>query len=256
MVRVRDPAVADMFYPRNKSDLLDLIKSLEEKAKDIELNGKIKGLIVPHAGYAYSGIVASTAYRTLAKQTSNILATLLGPSHYFAFYNVVKATYEAWRTPLGLVKVDNLLDFPDFDAAFTHEHCLEVQLPFMQYYFKNVKIFPLLTSKVTERKSIIDKLNPITSTTTYIISSDFSHYYPYDVAVEKDKKSIKHILNLNIEGFMNEGEACGKESIVLLMYLAKINKWKPILLQYMNSGDLSDNKKNVVGYAAIAFLQP
>lgn len=255
MARIRDHAVAGMFYPKNKENLLDIIKYLEEKAKGLDIQGKIKGMIIPHAGYAYSGIVASTAYKTLAKQQSQINVTLIGPSHYFAFYDVVKGTYDYWRTPLGLIKVNNLLDFPDFDVAFVHEHSLEVHLPFMQYYFNKVEIFPLLTSKVVNKEEIVKKLSSLVSKTTFIISSDFSHYYPYEKAIVKDNKSINHILNLNIKGFAKEGEACGKEAIILLMELAAIYNWKPIILQYMNSGDVSNNKSNVVGYAAIAFIE-
>ncbi len=255
MARIRDPAVAGMFYPKNKKDLLELIKSLEKHVKEKHIDKKIKGLIVPHAGYIYSGIVASTAYKALSYQYKNIHATLIGPSHYFAFYDLVKSTYEYWRTPLGLVKVNNLLEFPDFDTAFAHEHSLEVQLPFMQYYFKNTEIFPLLASKVINYENIVKELESIAHETLFIISSDLSHYYPYDLAVEKDTKTINAILELDVEKFKKEGEACGKEGIILLMKLAKIKKWKPLLLHYMNSGDVSNNKSNVVGYTSIAFVE-
>ncbi|NPA38426.1 MAG: AmmeMemoRadiSam system protein B [Candidatus Nanohaloarchaeota archaeon] len=258
MARIRDPAVAGMFYPKRKEELIALLEELHNHAEKYVKKYKelIKAVIAPHAGYIYSGIVASATYQTLkANSAIKNHYTLIGPSHYFGFYDVAGSTYEMWRTPLGLVPVQNLLDLPPFDNAFAHEHSLEVQLPFLQYYFNEFSIFPVLTGKITNIKNIADKFNSIIANTTFIVSSDLSHYYPYDTAVQIDENTINHILNLDLEGFEKEGNACGKEGIKIILKLAIENNWEPDLILYQNSGDTSGSKENVVGYAGIVFLQ-
>ncbi len=248
---IREPAVAGMFYPYDRDELLDMIKAFWNEAKYEEIDN-IRAIISPHAGYIYSGIVAASAFKTLRTCKCKEFV-LLGPSHYYYFPNAVTSSFEEWLTPLGAASQSPLPGLPVLNEPFLKEHSLEVQLPFLQYAFREIKIYPALFGDLREAERIsrlIENLElPI------IVSSDLSHYLPYEEAVSRDRRTIDLIVNLDINGFAKYGDACGKEAIRALMHIAKRNNWKAKLVDYRNSGDTAGDKSAVVGYASIAFYE-
>ncbi len=249
---VRNALYAGSFYPSSKKELSTMIDSLLSKSAEKKLGGKLVALVVPHAGYVYSGIVAASAYRAL-KESAPKRIILIGPSHH-DFIEGVFSFGGSWSTPLGEVCVHKSgLGVVENDC----EHSLEVQLPFIQRIFPkiNFEFVPLIygecapdflayaCEELAEKDSVI------------IASSDLSHYLSYELAKKVDLKTINSILSLDLKNFLSEGDACGKTGIAALLLLAKKNKWRPVLLDYKNSGDTAGDKNSVVGYASIAFIK-
>ncbi len=259
---IREPAVAGIFYPAQKKELEKQVNEFL-KAKPTALKGKLKALIVPHAGYLYSGIVAGKAFQLLKKlnQKTEWEIFLLGPSHTMAFEGACLSLAEQWQTPLGTVKVSKRAKeflsplVHDFETAHWQEHCLEVQIPFLQQTLSRFSIIPMVAGFVDANVLAIKLEKKLRENTLFIASSDLSHYLSYEKAVEKDQKTIQAILGLDIEKMEKIGDACGKTPILTLMHIAKQKNWKPTLLEYQNSGDTAGDKKRVVGYAAIAFTE-
>lgn len=252
---IRYPAVTGSFYPSNKKELEYIVDTFLQKAKKIKIEGKIKALIVPHAGYIYSGSVAAVGYKLLRdKDITKVI--LIGPSHRIFIKEPAGADYNIWQTPLGRVRViDPLFDFKINNSAHKLEHSLEVQLPFLQKVLSDFSIIPIVVNQDKSRE-LAQKLAPIIDKKTFIvISSDLSHYYPYDQAVTLDSYANKLIPAVNIKGVEKKVEACGKEAIVTLLHLCKIKNWQGRLLEYKNSGDTAGDKLQVVGYGCYGFLK-
>jgi hypothetical protein len=233
------------WYPDSKQELKSLVNKYLKKSS---LNPKkINGLIVPHAGYEYSGAIAGKAF-SLLKNKKIKRAVIIGPSHYIYLNNAITTNRLFWETPLGKIKTFN----PDFlHADIYHEHSIKNQLPFLQNLnFK--EIMPLMVGKINLEKAeeIAKKISKISA--VYIFSTDLSHFLPYNEAVKKDKKTIEIIENLDINNIENI-DACGIYPLLILFYLCKIKKTKPKLIQYKNSGDIVGNKEGVVGYASLYF---
>ncbi len=261
MEKIRPAAYEGIFYPKNPEQLSNMIDQFLKKSRENSINGRITGLIVPHAGYIYSGIVAASAYKLLPKTKEKLRIILLGPSHYFPFKEGVFSDFEYWETPLGKIKAEivdirkfNMQNtFIKFSKAHLKEHSLEVQLPFLQKTLENFTIIPIILGELNY-KILAAKITPLINKNTIIIaSSDLSHYYPYNKAVEIDKITINSIKNFDTQTLIEKGEACGKIPILVLLNLAKEFGWKPIFLDYKNSGDTSGIKEEVVGYASFAF---
>lgn len=252
---VRQPAVAGLFYPKDKEQLRSLVRKFLEQSKETNVEGELKALIVPHAGYVYSGIVAAAGFKLLKNKTFKKII-LLGPSHQVYFTQASLST-EDWQTPLGNVKVgqskewlkeDLIVDFP---PAHQQEHCLEVEVPFLQEVLKDLQIYPLVVGDV-EEKELAETLSKFLNQDTFlIVSSDLSHYLPYDQANKKDQETINKILNFDFTKL----DACGEKPIKVLMHLAQKFKWQPTLIDYKNSGDTAGEKSRVVGYATIAYTK-
>lgn len=279
-LEMREPAVAGTFYPQDKKVLENKIDGFLNKAEKIELKEKPKILIVPHAGYDYSGQVAAFGFKQLkGKNFDKVI--LVGPSHTDWFGGVALTEKDIWETPLGKVEVDqefnqklikenNIIFYRD--KAHLKEHDLEVEIPFLQAVLSDFKIVPIVMGESTlENAEILaDALaKNIDDKTLIIISSDLSHYPPYEIANQADKKVIDAILSGKVENFENaikkltsqdlEGLdtcACGEGPIKAALILAKKLGLKDIkLLKYANSGDVSGDYSKVVGYASIIFLE-
>ena len=260
----REAHFAGSFYPEEPALLEGLIKKFLAQATVKKIKKTPKALIAPHAGYLYSGPVAGYAYK-LIKELDFKKIILLGPSHHFPFKGLISGGFKIWQTPLGPVESFTLNDFPALkdkalisEASKIHEpeHCLEVQIPFLQMTLHDFKIFPLLSgqNEIKEIKDMAILLNKIMDEKTLlIVSSDLSHYYPYDEAQRLDKVTLDAILANDLLRFDKFGEACGKTAIEILMALAQINHWQSTLLSYLNSGDTSGEKSQVVGYASLVF---
>lgn len=246
---IRNPIVAGAFYPEEKNELSGMIKSFLKDAKSRK-NKKLKALIVPHAGYIYSGPIAAEGYNTIEKKFQKVI--LLGPSHQVRFFGGAFDSNDEWETPLGKVKIFRIKSklVKNNELAHAHEHSLEVQVPFLQKILGDFYLCSISLGSYTEEliNDIVDELD---GDTLLVISSDLSHYNPYEMANNIDKKTIQKILELKPE--VEHDEACGADGINILINIAKKLGWKPALLDYRNSGDTAGDKEGVVGYASIAF---
>jgi AmmeMemoRadiSam system protein B len=247
-MKTRHAAVAGSFYPASKEEIEDMIDKFLKNVPDITLEKEPKALIVPHAGYVYSGQVAAYAY-SLLKKSKKQKIILLGPSHNVYFNDVVADVNDYWETPLGKVKLTQN-NLPKLKQAHLQEHCLEVQIPFLQTTLEKFEILPLVTGEINP-KTISEKIiNLLDDNTILIISSDLSHFQPYDVAEKIDHNTIKAVQDLDYDKMEEQGDACGKIPILTAIDIAQKLKWKCKLLNYKNSGDVTHDKSQVVGYAS------
>ena len=261
MSDVRMPSVADKFYPGDPARLKKMINDLIKAADVPEPEGKLRGIIVPHAGYVYSAPVASYAYKLLEKENPKKIL-MLGPSHYAHFLGLAESGYAGWNTPFGIVNTysirndSNQENIHVYPAVHDPEHSLEVQVPFIQHVMhgKDYSIDPILTGEMPPLKGAEVLENPAEDS-FLVVSSDLSHYLPYSDAVERDKNTVSLMESLDIEGFLNAGDACGKMGISIAIELARKKDWKIQALYYANSGDTAGPKSEVVGYAALAIIE-
>jgi AmmeMemoRadiSam system protein B len=232
-------------------------------AEDPALAGqRIKALIVPHAGYLYSGPIAASAYASIARQAADIhRVVLLGPSHRLPFHGLAICAADAYATPLGIVPIarslcDQLLDLPQvqaLDAAFDGEHCLEVQLPFLQQSLDQFDIIPLLvgTASAAEVAEVIEFLWGADDT-LILISSDLSHFLDDKRARALDAQTAAAIVRLQPEA-IGPDQACGRYPMAGLLRLAKARGMKVTQLDLRNSSQTAGPRDRVVGYGAYAF---
>ncbi len=270
---VREAGVAGQFYPDDPKDLRELITEYLDR-QPAPSGGKPRALIVPHAGYQYSGIVAAHAYRQLQGQHYHGVV-IVGLTHRLPFPAASVDTVEAYRTPLGEVPVDQeavavLRTYPFFShwekAHQTNEHSLEVQIPFLQTVFERVRIVPILVgtndpgvaSRLAEALARLARLDDY----LFIFSTDLSHYHSYSVAEQMDEATVQAILSETpqaVHRLFERGsmEACGRGPILTGLFLsARLGYLRKALLTYANSGDTAGTPNSVVGYAAIALYGP
>jgi len=234
------------WYPENKKELEDILDKFLQS--DLRENKKINGIIVPHAGYIFSGAIAGKAF-SLLKNKKTERAIILSPSHYIPVHGILTSNKDYWETPLGKIKISKEFDFKEFSVE--KEHAIDNQVPFLQKLgFK--EIIPLLVGEITnkEAEKIAEKIKNFDG--IFIFSTDLSHFFPYDLAVFKDKQTIKIIENLDFNN-TEKIDACGIYPLMILMNLCKIKAWKPKLIEYKNSGDVIGDKNSVVGYSALIF---
>ncbi len=254
-VRTREPAVAGQFYPAGRKRLAQTLKRLIEEVPYREFTATPKALIVPHAGYLYSGEVAAHGFALLkqtGKQWKRVIA--IGPAHTAGADELAGDASDFWKTPLGKVKA--LHDgFPEHGEAHRSEHSLEVELPFLQYVLGEFEWMPLVAAGHIEperiAKAVLKKLD---DDTLLLISSDLSHYYDYERANLLDHRTIRAIEALDIEEMEKVGIACGKAPILIAMHIAQEQGWQCRLLKSLNSGDVSGDHSSVVGYASLVFF--
>jgi len=258
---VRPAAVAGMFYPDDPRELArDVDARLEATGDEPQAPGFPKALIVPHAGYIYSGPVAASAYDLLRPARGVVKrVVVLGPCHRVPVRGLALPQANAFATPLGRIPLDaeGLLAIRDLPqvvvSAATHaqEHALEVQLPFLQKVLGDFSLVPLVVGDAApdEVAEVIDRLwgGP---ETLVVISSDLSHYHDYERARGIDGSTVRAILDFDA-GISHE-QACGATPISGLLLAAKRKGLSPRLLDCRNSGDTAGDKRRVVGYASFA----
>ncbi|MGA7179407.1 MAG: AmmeMemoRadiSam system protein B [Thiobacillaceae bacterium] len=256
---IRTPAVAGLFYEGDPRQLSADVGALLAAAPNNIIGAK--ALVVPHAGYVYSGPIAATAYRTLQGRADTIRrVVLLGPTHRVAIHGLAVPTVTAFSSPLGSVPLDQaaigqILDLPQVvqsDRAHEMEHALEVQLPFLQSLLKDFKLVPLAVGHASTQE-VAQVLESLWGgeETLILVSSDLSHYHPYDEAARIDGRTVQNILALHDS--LDHEQACGATPLNGLLRLAREKGLTPHLLDLRNSGDTAGDKGRVVGYAAIAF---
>lgn len=257
--RLREPAVAGSFYPRDKAELTSQIDGLLARAQARDLKG-LRALVSPHAGYVYSGPIAASGFRqTVGLDIDRVV--VMAPSHRVPFRGVAVPDADAFATPLGTIPIaavaHELAASPPFiidSAPHEEEHSLEVQLPFMQRTLKQFELVPLVFGRVDEQAVAARLKSLVSPKTLFVASSDLSHYYPYDEAKKLDQFTVEAIVRLDVEA-LGSAQACGHSPILALVYLARALGWKAQLLDYRNSGDTAGDRSRVVGYAAIAFVE-
>ena len=262
---VRPAAVAGLFYPGARAALLASVRAcLVEAATRPRAAGAVpKALIVPHAGYVYSGPIAAAAYARLAASHAAIRrVVLLGPTHRVPVRGLALPSVRAFATPLGEVEVDRkaaalaltLPQVEESDAAHALEHSLEVQLPFLQAVLDDFRIVPFAVGDASTG-DVADVLERLWGgpETLVVVSSDLSHYHPYAEARAIDRGSAEGILALAAP--LDYEQACGATPINALVVCARRHGLAPELLDLRNSGDTAGDKSRVVGYASFAFAQ-
>jgi len=248
MQAVRPPAVAGSFYPEDPLELRDTVSRLLAAASS---GPTPKALIAPHAGYAYSGAVAASAFvRVDDAPFSRVV--LLGPSHFVYLRGLALPDARAMRTPLGDVPVEDLR-LPRDGAVHQREHSLEVELPFLQLTRRAFTVAPLAVGDASP-DAVADELERLWGgpETLVVVSSDLSHYLPYEDAVRVDAATAKEILAL---GRLTHDEACGADPVNGLLLIGKRRGMRAELLDLRNSGDTAGDKREVVGYGAFAFYE-
>ncbi len=278
----RPPAVAGMFYPESPKELQTLIDhSFRDarfgpgRAPPSENRRRIYGIVSPHAGYVYSGAVAANGfYEVSSFDFQNVI--MVGPNHYGIGSGVATMREGVWETPLGGVGVNSelslevskrsgLIDFNDF--SHSRDHCLEVQLPFLQYSRSDFQIVPVILmmqdidTAFDLGKAIAETITERARNDTLLIaSSDLTHYEPNPDAHRKDGELIRAILALDVHKFYSVLErldvsACGYGAIASIMIAAKsLGATRGELLRYATSGDVTGDKNAVVGYSSIVFV--
>jgi AmmeMemoRadiSam system protein B len=261
-LHIRPPAVAGMFYPADAAELAREIQSYLAAVPATQAPAP-KGLIVPHAGYVYSGAVAASAYALLSLARKTIRrVVLLGPAHRVPVRGLALPVAEAFATPLGGVRIDAegaaaALKLPQVtasDVAHNLEHSLEVQLPFLQTVLDDFTLLPFAVGAATPTQvaEVLDLLwgGP---ETLILISSDLSHFHTYASAQDIDQGTVGEILAL--EPSIEHEQACGATPINGLLLCARRRGMAIELLDLRNSGDTAGDRSRVVGYASFALRE-
>ena len=269
---IKEPNVAGGFYSADPKELSDSIVNFENLAGPVAADRKIEIAIAPHAGYPFSGPVAAYTYKAIARNHYKTIV-VIGPSHFFPFEGISIWPRGGFKTPLGIVFVDEefaqalLKENPKFQFlphVFEREHAIEVELPFLQKTFDSVRIVPILMGdpdpQVCRDLAVaLDKLIGRRDDVLILVSSDMSHYYTYDVANSMDALTLQAIQEIDPKKFF-EGcisrkmEMCGFVPVTTALLYAQLRGIKHVeVLKHANSGDTSGDKAKVVGYSSVIF---
>lgn len=261
--KVRSPAVAGLFYPADPSELRGMISEYSAQAGTVAApapEALPKALIVPHAGYIYSGVIAAAAYSQVAHQRTQIRRiVLIGPSHRVYLRGMAVPEAEVFQTPLGMVPVDRELkarvlaheQVLESNTPHASEHSLEVQLPFLQMLFDEFTLLPIVLGAAPPA-SVAAVLAEVWGgeETLILVSSDLSHYLSYEEARAVDARTSAAILRK--EPTLAGEQACGCVGINGLSFLARQRDARYVEIARCNSGDTAGDRNRVVGYGAFA----
>lgn len=259
MSGIRNAAVAGRFYPADPRRLQATITAFLTEAIPSGDGSAPKALIVPHAGYVYSGPIAGTGYARLRQSADGVRrVVLLGPAHTLPLRGLAASSASSFATPLGDVPVDTatvqrLLTLPQvrlMDAAHETEHGLEVHLPFLQMVCHDFSIVPLVAGEATSDE-VAEVLSLVWGgpETLIVVSSDLSHYHDYATARSLDEATARAIERLDGEA-LSRDSACGRVAIRGLLQLARIHGLHAQTLDLRSSGDTAGPRDRVVGYGA------
>jgi AmmeMemoRadiSam system protein B/AmmeMemoRadiSam system protein A len=269
---IKEPSAAGTFYPSDKKELKEMVERFLSKAEKVPVNGKLLALISPHAGYIFSGQVAAYGYKNIeGRDIKKVI--IIGPSHYTAFKGASVYTKGSFRTPLGTVTINERLaegllneaaDVRFYPEAYEKEHSIEVQLPFLQTVLKDFTIVPIIIGSPTKQtfEYLTSRLaEMLDENTLLVVSTDLSHYHDYSTAKEMDSKAIAAVERLSVidtERLMRTGEAelCGSYPVLIAMEaVRRAGANIGVLLKYANSGDVTNDRNRVVGYASIGIYK-
>jgi AmmeMemoRadiSam system protein B len=270
---IRKSVIAGTWYPGNPCILRSDIEKFFHNVPVEKVEGKITGLIAPHAGYVYSGQVAAFAYKIIRGETFDAVI-LLGPSHRTFFHGVSVYDRGGYETPLGIVPVDVSLAkdimaqskiISYIPAAHSQEHSLEIQIPFLQVALREFRFVPLVLGEQDRQtcETLAESIVRAVGDRRVLIvgSSDLSHFHSYEKAVKLDSVVLRHIEKMDAGGLLkdleeNVSEACGGGPTAVTMMISKIlGADRAKILKYANSGDVTGDKGSVVGYASAVFYK-
>ncbi len=274
MSSTRKPVVAGMFYTSNKERLHREVRDFVDRAQVDRIDGDLLGVISPHAGYVYSGSCAGHSFKLLEEREIDT-AVIIAPSHRVGGFTCSVGDYDAYSTPLGKVETDRdtieqLLDYEElsfFPVAHEMEHSLEVQLPFLQVVQPDAMIVPIVLGTQDYRNSkrlseiLLEVFGDRLDRTTFIVSSDLSHYHDSKEAELLDRILIDSIEKLDALGLWehisrNHTEACGFGGILTLIEMANALGYdRSKVLDYTHSGHTSGDHTQVVGYLSAAIYR-
>lgn len=254
MKSVRSPAVAGMFYPADPDELAKTVQNFLHTGTEISVP---KMIIVPHAGYIYSGAVAGTAYAQLQGADQIRRVVLLGPSHRVALRGIAAPSADTFATPLGEITIDNdlrdaITDMPGVlvhDVPHVQEHSLEVQLPFLQSVLRDFTLLPLVVGDAAPETvaAVLEKIWG-GEETLIVISTDLSHYLPYSVSQRVDAETSALIEACSTH--IHPEQACGAHPLNGALLLAQKKGLRVRCIKLANSGDTAGTRDRVVGYGA------
>jgi len=271
---VRNPVLAGTWYPGNPEVLRQTITDFLSKANPPAPEGKIMAMIVPHAGYIYSGQVAAYSYKLL-QRTAPKVVFLIGPSHRVGFKGLSVSQYSGYKTPLGVAPVDQDLSkkllsinpqMKWVPQADHQEHSLEIQVPFLQTVLKDFHIVPIIMGEqdletcALLAKSLIQVL-PNREDAVILASTDLSHFHTDQQARALDGEFMKHVREFAPEALAKavasaSCEACGAGPTIAAMLAAReLGANRSVILNYANSGDVTGDRRQVVGYLSAALLK-
>ncbi|MBI9083814.1 MAG: AmmeMemoRadiSam system protein B [Desulfobacterales bacterium] len=263
---VRKPVWAGRFYPSDartlRADIDRLVTECGPARADLPDSVRLRALILPHAGVVYSGWTAAHGGWVLGKGRFDKVI-LVGPDHRVGFAGGAISDATGYETPLGCTPLHpdagDLLGsdlFRAVAASDRQEHSLEVVLPFLQHFMGDFALVPVVMGPADPADYARSLEAILDDRTLMVVSSDLSHFLPYDAAVAKDRMTIEAIVDLDGPRLAAmENAACGKLPILVLVELARRRGWKPVVLHASNSGDTAGERSRVVGYAAIAFYE-
>lgn len=254
---IRKAVVSGSFYPDSSDEILRFINHFNTFNTDTESFKEIKAVIVPHAGYIYSGFTANLAYK-LACEKSFKRVVVIGPSHRVYLKGASVALYDEYETPFGNLKIDkefskeliNKYEFLNFNEECEFEHSTETQAPFIKHYFGNVEFVEIVYGDIDYKdiSSVIDEvLND--DETLVVISTDLSHFYTLEEAKKKDNVCLNAIDKKDLSMF-DHCEACGKTGVMAIINWANKNEYETKILNYCTSADITKDKNRVVGYTS------
>ncbi|MGL1936165.1 MAG: AmmeMemoRadiSam system protein B [Fibrobacterales bacterium] len=255
---IRKAEYAGSFYSANPVALQGEIDRYLQNAGPLTAPGAVHAIVVPHAGYIYSGAVAAYAY-TLLSRSMIEKVVLLGPSHQYYFKGLGLDSADQWELPLGIQQ----LTMPGAEwlaggvvsvtgEAHQKEHSLEVQIPFIQRTLPEARIIPIIIGEIDSLDAAAKQINGLLDDKTLlVVSTDLSHFLTYDAANVRDSETIEMVLSNEI--ITDQERACGRVGVNILTRIAQQRNWKSSLLKYLNSGDTAGDHSRVVGYSAFAF---
>jgi AmmeMemoRadiSam system protein B len=255
---IRPPAAAGRFYPESASELAVTVGRLLAGAQPASARGELRALVAPHAGYAYSGTVAATAFATLPAETGPLRVALFGPSHFAPLSRAAVSGAVGWRTPLGTVSVDAALR----EAATTAgavvdeephalDHALEVELPFLQRRVGDgLRVLPVAIGGDAEETAAV--IAAVAGDALVVVSTDLSHFHDDATARRLDRRTADAVLALEASA-VGDADACGAHALRGLLVHARRAGWACTELDLRTSADAAGDRDSVVGYGAFAF---
>jgi AmmeMemoRadiSam system protein B len=258
---VRPPVGAGSFYPRGAAELAATVDRLLAEARPWPVPGGLRALVVPHAGYVFSGAVAAAGFATLQPQARALRVALLGPSHFTSLRGIAVSGADGWLTPLGTVPVDGGLRATAVtagavvdDKPHARDHALEVQLPFLQQRAgEELRVLPAAVGgPVDETAAVVEALSP---DALIVVSTDLSHFHDHATARRLDRRTADAVVALDV-GAIRDSDACGADALRTLLVHARRAGWRCAELELRTSADAHGAPGRVVGYGAFALTAP
>jgi MEMO1 family protein len=270
---IRKSTIAGSWYPGKPEALLAQIQGFLNAVPETPLTGQLVGLIVPHAGYVYSGGVAAHAYQLLSERPFGQIV-LVAPSHRYPFKGASIDIKDGYETPLGIIPVDSQLAqeiasgspvFRYVPNGHAQEHALEIQLPFLQAVLKHFSLVPIIQGS-QDRATCLEMAQILAKVLQgrrilLVASTDLSHFHSYNQARSLDQKILDRVAAFDETGLMSDleqdqVEACGGGPMVTVLKTARLlGADVSRVLQYANSGDVTGDRSGVVGYMAAAIFK-